>query len=38
MPGGGPAWDKVVGRITSSVPGEAIGFVRAEVPEGEELS
>jgi tRNA-modifying protein YgfZ len=29
--------EKVVGRITSSVPGQALGFVRTEVPEGEEL-
>jgi hypothetical protein len=38
MPAAARPRDKVAGRITSSVPGEAIGFVRAEVPEGEELS
>ena len=25
--------DKVVGRVTSAVPGRALGYVRAEVPE-----
>jgi tRNA-modifying protein YgfZ len=29
--------DKVVGRVTSSVPGRALGFVRTEVPEGAQL-
>ena len=37
MPAAGPAWGKVVGRITSPVPGQALGFVRAGVQEGEEL-
>jgi tRNA-modifying protein YgfZ len=30
--------DKVVGRITSSVPGLALGYVRADVPEDAELT
>ena len=25
--------DKVVGRVTSAVPGHALGYVRSEVPE-----
>jgi tRNA-modifying protein YgfZ len=29
---------KTVGRVTSAVPGIALGYVRAEVPEGAELS
>ena len=29
---------KTVGRITSAVPGLALGYVRSEVPEGAELS
>jgi len=29
---------KVVGRVTSAVPGVALGYVRAEVPEGAELA
>jgi folate-binding protein YgfZ len=29
---------KVVGRITSSVPGRALAYIRTEVPEGAELS
>jgi folate-binding protein YgfZ len=29
---------KAVGRVTSAVPGLALGYVRAEVPEGAELS
>jgi hypothetical protein len=28
---------KVVGRVTSAVPGLALAYVRAEVPEGAEL-
>jgi tRNA-modifying protein YgfZ len=33
-PGDEIAWDgKVVGRVTSAVPGSALGYVRAEVPE-----
>ena len=30
--------DKVVGRVTSAVPGKALGYVRAEVPEGAEIT
>jgi len=30
--------DKVVGRITSAVPGVALGYVRTEVPQGAELA
>ncbi len=30
--------DKVVGRITSAVPGVALGYVRADAPEGAELA
>jgi folate-binding protein YgfZ len=29
--------EKVVGRITSAVPGKALGYVRTEVPEGAEV-
>src|SRR5437764_9660257 len=29
--------DKVVGRVTSAVPGVALGFVRVEVPDDAEL-
>jgi aminomethyltransferase len=35
MPGDEIVWkDKVVGRVTSAVPGRALGYVRSEVPEG----
>ena len=30
--------DKVVGRVTSAVPGKALGYVRVEVPEGAEIT
>ena len=30
--------DKVVGRVTSAVPGKALGYVRVEVPADEELA
>jgi folate-binding protein YgfZ len=30
--------EKVVGRVTSAVPGHALGYVRSEVPEDAELS
>ena len=30
--------DRVVGRVTSSVPGLALAYVRVEVPEGAELT
>jgi folate-binding protein YgfZ len=34
-PGDEIVWnDKVVGRVTSAVPGRALGYVRTEVPEG----
>ena len=29
--------DRVVGRVTSSVPGLALAYVRVEVPDGAEL-
>jgi folate-binding protein YgfZ len=35
MPGDEIVWkNKVVGRVTSAVPGRALGYVRSEVPEG----
>ena len=30
--------DRVVGRVTSSVPGLALAYVRVEIPEGAELT
>jgi hypothetical protein len=30
--------EKVVGRVTSAVPGRALGYVRVEVPEDGELA
>jgi hypothetical protein len=30
--------DRVVGRVTSAVPGLALAYVRVEVPEGAELT
>jgi tRNA-modifying protein YgfZ len=37
-PGEDIVWnDKVVGRVTSAVPGKALGYVRTEVPEDAEL-
>jgi folate-binding protein YgfZ len=39
QPGDEIAWDgKAVGRITTAVPGAALGYVRTEVPEDAELS
>ena len=30
--------EKVVGRVTSAVPGRALGYVRVEVPDGAEIT
>jgi hypothetical protein len=39
IPGGEIVHDgKAVGRVTSAVPGVALGYVRVEVPEGAEVS
>jgi folate-binding Fe-S cluster repair protein YgfZ len=38
-PGDEIAWDgKPVGRVTSAVPGLALGYVRTQVPDDAELS